>query len=67
MDTIELFRDGKRNVVLRIESPQTDLHDTPQVVNVPVYSATGHILFQRDRGPRGLGASVLARARGRDG
>jgi serine/threonine-protein kinase len=64
VDTIELFRDGKRNVVLRIESPQTDLHDTPQVVNVPVYSATGHILFQRDRGTEGVWALPFSLERG---
>ena len=53
VDTIELLRGGVRKPLLRIEG---QLRENVQVVNNPVYSPTGHILYQRDQGNRGLWA-----------
>ena len=56
VDTIEMLRDGKRSVVLRVDSGPINLQDSPQIVNVPFYSPTGHLLYQRDQGNVGLWA-----------
>jgi Tol biopolymer transport system component len=53
VDTIELLRDGERKILLRIEGK---VRENVQVVNNPVYSPTGHIVYQRDQGNRGLWA-----------
>jgi len=53
VDTIELLRDGQRKILLRIEG---QVRENVQVLNNPVYSRSGHILFQRDQGNRGLWA-----------
>ena len=53
VDTIEILEGDRRSVVYRLEG-QVRLN--PQVVNDPVYSATGHILFRRDAGDRGIWA-----------
>ncbi len=61
VDTIELLRDGVRTRLLRIEGQS---RENVQVVNNPVYSRTGHILFQRDQGNRGLWALPFDAAKG---
>jgi Tol biopolymer transport system component len=61
VDTIELLRDGERRVLLRIED---QVRENVQVLNNPVYSPTGHILFQRDQGNRGLWALPFDAGRG---
>jgi Tol biopolymer transport system component len=53
VDTIEFLRDGQRHVLLQIEG---QLSGNVQLLNNPVWSPTGHILFQRDQGNRGLWA-----------
>ncbi len=64
VDTIEMLRDGKRTVVLRIDTAQINVQDSPQIVNVPFYSTTGHILYQRDQGNEGLWALPFSVERG---
>jgi serine/threonine protein kinase/Tol biopolymer transport system component len=64
VDTIEMFRDGKRTVVLRLDSSHINVQDSPQLVNAPFYSATGHILYQRDQGNEGLWALPFSAERG---
>jgi serine/threonine protein kinase/sugar lactone lactonase YvrE len=53
VDTLELLRNGERKILLRIEGK---VIDNVQVVNNPVYSPSGHIVYQRDQGNRGLWA-----------
>src|SRR5262249_2023695 len=64
VDTIEMLRDGKRTIVLRLDSSHLNVQDSPQLVNVPFYSATGHILYQRDQGNEGLWALPFSAERG---
>ncbi len=47
IDTIELFTDGQRRLVMRMDG---------EGLEFPVYSATGHILFQRTTGNVGIWA-----------
>ncbi|HPF69033.1 MAG TPA: protein kinase, partial [Candidatus Krumholzibacteria bacterium] len=61
VDTIELLRGGERRQLLRVEVANVD---DPQVVNNPVYSRTGHIVYQRDQGNRGLWALPFDAKRG---
>ncbi|MBE0565137.1 MAG: hypothetical protein IH621_04205, partial [Krumholzibacteria bacterium] len=61
VDTIELLRGGVRKPLLRVEGQD---RDNVQVLNNPVYSPTGHILFQRDQGNRGLWALPFDAQRG---
>ena len=53
VDTIELYRDGTRTILLRV---QENLRGSVQLLNNPVYCSTGHIIYQRDQGNRGLWA-----------
>jgi serine/threonine protein kinase len=61
VDTVELFRDGHRNILFRIEA---EITGNVQLVNNVVYSPTGHILYQRDQGNRGLWAVSFDAERG---
>ena len=53
VDTIELIADGKRKQILRV--PRSDT-SSPQVVNVVCYAPSGHLLYQREQGNRGIWA-----------
>jgi serine/threonine protein kinase/Tol biopolymer transport system component len=53
VDTIEFLQDGVRHVLLRIEG---QLSGDVQLLNNPVWSPTGHVIYQRDQGNRGLWA-----------
>jgi serine/threonine-protein kinase len=64
VDTIEMLRGGKRTVILRIDTSKINVQDSPQIVNVPVYSPTGHILYQRDQGNEGVWALPFSVERG---
>jgi len=64
VDTIELLRDGKRTVVLRLDPGNINLQDSPQLVNTPFYAPSGHILYQRDQGNEGLWALPFSAERG---
>ena len=61
VDTIELLRNGERKILLRIEGR---VRENVQVVNNPVYSPTGHVIYQRDQGNRGLWALPFDAKRG---
>ncbi len=56
VDTIEMLRGGKRTVVLRVDPGRANVQDSPHVVNVPYYSPSGHVLYQRHLGNPGLWA-----------
>jgi len=64
VDTIEMLRDGKRSVLLRIDPGQANVQDSPQIVNVPIYAPSGHILYQRDQGNQGVWALPFSAERG---
>jgi serine/threonine-protein kinase len=64
VDTLEMWREGQRTVVLRIEPAPNEIRESPQVVNNPTYSPTGHVLYQRDQGNRGLWAIPFSLQRG---
>jgi hypothetical protein len=54
VDTLELYENGTRKVLYRLEGvarPQS-----PQVLNAPQYSPTGHIIYRRDQGIEGVWA-----------
>jgi len=53
VDTIEVLTGGERRVVYRLEG---ELRLDPQVLNAPIYSATGHLLYRRDSGDEGVWA-----------
>jgi serine/threonine-protein kinase len=53
VDTIEVSSGGERHVIYRLEG-ETRLD--PQVLNAPIYSATGHLLYRRDSGDEGVWA-----------
>ena len=53
VDTIELFADGKRRQLLRI--PRTETNSV-QVVNMVCYAPSGHLLYFREQGNRGVWA-----------
>jgi len=53
VDTIELLADGKRKQLLRL--PVKD-SSSPQVVNMVSYAPSGHLLYQREQGNRGVWA-----------
>ena len=56
VDTIEMFVNGQRKIVLREEMPATELTISPQLFNFPCASPTGHLIFQRDKGNQGVWA-----------
>ncbi len=64
VDTIEMFRDGRRGVVARLDAPHANILDSPQIVNNPFYAPTGQILFQRDQGTQGIWALPFSLERG---
>jgi dipeptidyl aminopeptidase/acylaminoacyl peptidase len=64
VDTIEMLRDGKRTVILRVDTSAFNVQDSPQIVNEPFYSPTGHILYQRDQGNEGVWALPFSLERG---
>ena len=53
VDTLEVFDGSERRVIYRLEGQQ---RSDPQVLNDPVYSPTGHVLYRRGVGDRGLWA-----------
>jgi len=53
VDTIEVLSGGERRVVYRLEG---ELRLDPQVLNAPIYSPTGHLLYRRDSGDEGVWA-----------
>jgi len=53
VDTIEVLTGGERRVVYRLEG---EIRLDPQVLNAPIYSATGHLLYRRDSGDKGIWA-----------
>jgi Tol biopolymer transport system component len=53
VDTIEAYRDGHRKPILRLEG---QARNSPQVLNDPQYSPTGHLLYRREQGNPGIWA-----------
>jgi hypothetical protein len=54
VDTLELYKDGTRKVLFRLQGvarPQS-----PQLLNAPQYSSTGHIIYRREQGIEGVWA-----------
>jgi WD40 repeat protein len=52
-DTIEVFSSGVRKVLLRVEG---QAKTGPQVLNVPQYSPSGHLVYRMDQGNVGIWA-----------
>jgi Tol biopolymer transport system component len=53
VDTFEVFSGGKRKVVMRTTER---VRRSPQVLNLPSYSPTGHIIYRLDEGNVGVWA-----------
>jgi eukaryotic-like serine/threonine-protein kinase len=54
VDTLELYKDGTRKILYRLEGVART--QSPQVLNSPQYSSTGHIIYRRDQGIEGIWA-----------
>jgi len=53
VDTIEVFSAGARKVLLRVEGRA---RNSPQVLNTPRYSSTGHVVYRLEQGNAGVWA-----------
>ena len=60
VDTIEVFAAGTRKVVMRLEGRA---RESPQVLNTPVYSLTGHLLYRLEQGNAGIWAVPFSLSR----
>ena len=60
VDTIEVFSAGTRKVVMRLEGRA---RESPQVLNTPVYSPTGHLLYRLEQGNAGIWAVPFSLSR----
>ena len=57
VDTIEALSGGTRHVLLRLEGRALE---GPQVLNRPMFSPTGHLIYKLEQGMPTSGGAVLA-------